>query len=145
MKRIISALVVLCVFAIPAFALSDAEYLRMKKNRDFAEADKELTRVYNEAKDKMSYSAFTELRKSQREWVKTGRDRQARELIRDGETRLNAYTEVTLQRVTFIKNAIGDNSLDNSEDNSSDDSDDSSEDNYSEDNSSDTGKFYEED
>ncbi len=112
MKRIISALVILCVFAIPAFALSDAEYLRMKKNRDFAEADRELTRVYNDAKDKMSFSAFTELRKSQREWLKTGRDRQARELIRDGETRLNAYTEVTLQRVTFIMNAIEDNSLD---------------------------------
>ena len=32
MKRLVSIVAVVLVFAVPAFALSDAEYLRMKKS-----------------------------------------------------------------------------------------------------------------
>jgi len=51
MKRFISIVALVLVFAVPAFALSDAEYLRMKKSStDFAEADKFLSDAYKNVK-----------------------------------------------------------------------------------------------
>ena len=59
-------LAVVALFASSALALSDKEYLRMKKECPaFAKADKELGQVWNEAKKTLSESDFNKLKKQQ--------------------------------------------------------------------------------
>ncbi len=106
MKRLISIFTLIFVFCAPAFALSDAEYLKMKKDPEFAKADRELTRAYNDAKNSMTKSEFSELKNSQRQWISSGRDLYAKKLIREGYSRIEAYTEATLVRVQEIRNEM---------------------------------------
>jgi len=106
MKRLISIFALIFVFCAPAFALSDAEYLKMKKDPEFAKADRELTRAYNDAKNSMTKSEFSELKNSQRQWISSGRDLYAKKLIREGYSRIEAYTEATLVRVQEIRNEM---------------------------------------
>ena len=106
MRPLLKALLLLMVIAIPAEALSDAEYLRFKKDPDFAQADRELTQAYNEAKSSMSRDDFAELREAQREWIEWGRDEHARQLMRHDYTRLEAYTEATRFRTQEIRDAM---------------------------------------
>ncbi|MBR1486872.1 MAG: hypothetical protein IJ597_06420, partial [Synergistaceae bacterium] len=59
MKRLISLAALILILTAPAFALSDSEYLEMKKtNKAFAEADKSLTEAYSKAKGTMPNSDF---------------------------------------------------------------------------------------
>ena len=104
MKRLLTAIVLVMVLCVPAFALSDEEYIRLKRYPAFAEADRSLASAYNDAKDAMNYIDFEELRKSQREWLDSGRDREARRLMRENYSRVEAYTEVTNRRVAYIRN-----------------------------------------
>ena len=99
MKHLMSIVAVVLVFTVPAFALSDAEYLRMKKSSaDFAEADKFLSDAYNNVKNVMPRSEFASIKEEQREWIKSGRDEAAQDFIDDGMTRTEAYTKVTEMR-----------------------------------------------
>lgn len=55
------------MFAVSALALSDAEYLKMKKSSaDFAEADKFLSDAYNNVKNVMPHSEFANIKEEQR-------------------------------------------------------------------------------
>ena len=99
MKRLISVLTLIFLLAAPAFALSDSEYLKMKRNnRDFARADRALTRVWKNLKEELDPEAFDLLQKNQREWIKTGRDNQAKAYIKEGYSRVEAYTMATNDR-----------------------------------------------
>ena len=99
MKRLMSIIAVVLVFTVPAFALSDAEYLRMKKSSaDFAEADEFLTDAYNNVKSVMSRSDFASIKEEQREWIKSGRDKAARAFMREGYSKMEAYTKATEER-----------------------------------------------
>ena len=104
MKRLISIIVIIFICTMPAFALSDSEYLKMKKDPEFAKADRELTRAYNDAKDRMTKSEFSNLKDSQRQWIASGRDNHAKKLIREGYSRIEAYTEATFARAQEIRN-----------------------------------------
>ncbi|MBQ7168781.1 MAG: DUF1311 domain-containing protein [Synergistaceae bacterium] len=106
MKRLISVLAVMMVLCVPAFALSDSEYLRMKKNSDFARADRELTKAYNEAKSVMSRSDFEAFKKDQRDWIARDRDVRAETFMEDGYSRVEAYTMATLERAEGIRARI---------------------------------------
>ena len=106
MKRILAALTLILVLSVPAYALSDEEYIRLKRFPAFAEADRELTRAYNAAKNSMTDSDFEELRASQREWLDSTRDREARRLMREDYSRVEAYTEVTRRRAAYIRQAV---------------------------------------
>ena len=106
MKRFISIIALIFVFAVPAFALTDAEYLKMKKDPDFAAADRELTSAYNDAKNKMTKSEFSKLKNLQRQWIASGRDQHAKNLIREGYSKIEAYTEATLARAQEIRNEL---------------------------------------
>ena len=106
MKRLLTAVILVMVLCVPAFALSDEEYIRLKRSPAFAEADRSLASAYNDAKDAMNYTDFEELRESQREWIDSGRDREARRLMREDYSRVEAYTEVTNRRVAYIRNEI---------------------------------------
>ena len=110
MKRLLAALTLILALYVPAHALSDEDYIRLKRYPAFAEADRELTQAYNKAKESMTYADFQELRESQREWIESGRDREARRLMREEYTRVEAYTEVTRNRAAYIRREISEHS-----------------------------------
>ena len=103
MKRFIAVAAVMCVLAVPAFALSDAEYSRMMKDPGFARADAELNAAYSAAKEVMSKEDFADFRKDQREWLASGRDKTAKIFLDSGYSRVEAYTKSTLNRAEGIR------------------------------------------
>ena len=100
MKRLFSIFALLLVFCAPAFALSDAEYLKWKKNsREFREADKSMSESYNSCKKILPSSDFKAIHDEQIEWIKLGRDERAKEIMDDkGCSCLEAYTKATEER-----------------------------------------------
>ncbi|MBQ7193560.1 MAG: DUF1311 domain-containing protein [Synergistaceae bacterium] len=99
MKRFISALLLIVLMSVPAVALTDSEYLRMRKSSsDFARADKRLNQVWSSLKKSLPKSVFSQLEKSQAEWVRTGRDDEASAYMEDGYSRMEAYTMATSAR-----------------------------------------------
>ena len=103
MKRLISIVAIIFIYSVPAFALSDAEYLKMKKDPEFAKADRELTRAYNQAKKSMSKEDFADFREDQRQWIARDRDVRAKTFMEDGYSKVEAYTEATLERARGIR------------------------------------------
>ena len=105
MKRIVSVLALLLLMVSPSFALSDSEYLRMRRNSvAFARADKKLNRVWSQLKKSLPRSVFTELDKVQREWITSGRDTEAEQFMDEGYSRVEAYTMVTNDRADSLPN-----------------------------------------
>ena len=49
---------------------------------------------------------FKKLTAEQREWVKKGRDEEAKALISSGLTKTQAYTEATMDRILYVNNVI---------------------------------------
>lgn len=99
-KKFYAALVLLLMFcSVSAFALSNSEYRSMMKNSDFARADKELNNVWKRLTKLLSGSALEQIKSEQREWVSSGRDFKAEELIDEDYSRVEAYTEAVNQRV----------------------------------------------
>ena len=95
------------LFAASALALSDAEYRRMKQDSPaFAKADRELTQAWNEAKRALGKSGFDRLKKEQREWIVSGRDERAEELMDGGMSRSEAYAAATTERVREIRGSL---------------------------------------
>lgn len=96
--------------------LTDKEYKQMLKNPDFAEADKALNKTYRNAKNSLSESEFTALKKDQSSWIKRGRDNEAKSLM-STMSRVEAYTSVTNSRAEYINQIVdGSTSLDTAED-----------------------------
>ena len=107
MKRLFATLTLVFMFCVPAFALSDAEFLKMKKDSDFREADKDLNRVYKEAQNSMAKSDFEKIKSQQTKWIKSGRDEAAKKLLKQGHySKTEAYTEATRQRAREIYGQI---------------------------------------
>ena len=103
MKRIFIALVLVLAVSTSAFALSDAEYRRLKRtSSEFRQADNELAAVWKELKESLSSKVFAELQKSQREWIRKGRDDAARKYIREGYSRAEAYAMATNDRAELL-------------------------------------------
>lgn len=107
MKKIFVVLALVLAFVGTAFALSDAEYLSLKKsNADFARADKRLTQVYGKLKDALSKKDFADLKDEQLDWIKSERDDEAEELIHKGYSRAEAYTMVTNDRADYLEELL---------------------------------------
>lgn len=103
MKRLISALLLLALLAGSAAALTDKEYLRLKKeDGSFSQADDRLNELWKELKSMMSTEDFKALQKENSTWLKTGRDEAAKSFINDGLDKDTAYAEATWQRVTYL-------------------------------------------
>ena len=103
MKKILSVLALLILISAPAFALSDAEYLKMKRSsQSFARADRKLTNTWNKLKKSLPDYAFQELQKNQRQWIKKDRDNEAKKYIKEGYTRTEAYTLATNDRANKL-------------------------------------------
>ncbi|MDY6400632.1 MAG: hypothetical protein SPL10_06930 [Synergistales bacterium] len=115
MKKLISVIALLVLMAAPSFALSDAEYLKMKKNsQSFARADRKLTNTWNKLKKSLPEFVFKELQKFQSTWVKKGRDDDAKNYIKEGYSRTEAYTMATNDRANALPE-IAQNLMNNSE------------------------------
>jgi len=103
MKKFLSVLALLILISAPAFALSDAEYLKMKRNnQSFARADRKLTNTWNKLKKSLPDYVFEELQKDQRQWIKKGRDDAAKSYIKEGYSRVEAYTLATNDRANKL-------------------------------------------
>jgi uncharacterized protein YecT (DUF1311 family) len=107
MKKIFAAIVMVLVMAGSVFALSDAEYLTLKKsNTDFARADNRLTQVYGKLKATLSEKKFAEIKDEQLEWIESGRDHEARALMNGGYSRAEAYTMATSDRADYLQKIL---------------------------------------
>ena len=74
MRRIFIAVLLLLV-AVPALALTETEYTRMRRNSAaFARANRRLSQVWTSLRRELPKNVFTELRARQREWLSSGRD-----------------------------------------------------------------------
>ena len=93
----------LCLGALagPAAGLSDAEYREMMKDSDFARADGALNETWSRILKEggLSKAGIKALKADQAEWVRKGRDAEARRYMTDdGYTALEAYTTETVRR-----------------------------------------------
>ena len=88
-----------------ASALSDKEYRQLIKNQSFSDADKALNEAWTNAKNSLSEKDFNALKKSQTRWIKSGRDNEARQLLKK-LSRVQAYTLVTNSRADYINNYV---------------------------------------
>lgn len=102
MKKFL-VIVVCLFFTNTAFALSDAEYLQMKKNSpEYARAEAKLQNLWNGLKNSMPRSAYRLLLDEQREWIRRRRDKAANEYIQRGYSRIEAYTMATNDRTDYL-------------------------------------------
>ena len=96
----------LCLGALagPAAGLSDAEYREMMKDRGFAEADRGLNEVWSRLLKEggLSKAGIKALKADQAEWVRKGRDTQARLIMENGYAALEAYTTATGMRTEAL-------------------------------------------
>ena len=103
MKRLLAAVLVL-LLSVPSFALSDAEYLRMRKSSaDFARADKRLSTVWTNLKKSLPKNVFTRLQAEQREWIESERDKAAEKYMTRGRDRDEAYALATNRRIEELE------------------------------------------
>lgn len=103
MKRLISALALMIMLSVPAMALSDSEYLRLKKsNADFARADRKLAQVWKRLSDKLPGYVYRYLREEQRDWIASGRDADAERYMSEGYSKAEAYTMATNDRADYL-------------------------------------------
>ena len=96
----------LCLGALagPAAGLSDAEYREMMKDSDFARADRALNEEWSRLLKEggLSKAGIKALKADQAEWVRKGRDVQAKLIMESGYTALEAYTAVTGMRTDAL-------------------------------------------
>lgn len=104
MKRIISALMLVVLFAGSAFALSDAKYREFMKDPAFAKADRRLNTVWKKLKKELPDWAFEILQDEQSQWVSSWRDMWAKEYMDENKKLkpVKAYTRVTNERAEFL-------------------------------------------
>ncbi|MBQ3396039.1 MAG: DUF1311 domain-containing protein [Synergistaceae bacterium] len=105
MTRKIFALMIILVilFSSCAYALSDSEYKELLKNKEFAEAEKELNAVWAKLKKELPKNAFELLQADQRQWLGRERDDNAKALIdENGMSKAEAYTSETQNRAEFL-------------------------------------------
>ena len=102
MRRIFIAVLLLLV-AVPALALTETEYTRMRRNSAaFARANRRLSQVWTSLRRELPKNVFTELRARQREWLSSGRDEAAERYMDEGYSRVQAYTMATSDRADVL-------------------------------------------
>ena len=105
--RIISVIIAICLLASTAFALTDRDYKVLMKDKKFAAADRALNAKFKEAKRLLSKKAFARVRNAQSEWIKEGRDAEAKAWMEeDGLSFVDAYTKATREQTKTLENWI---------------------------------------
>lgn len=102
MRELIAILVIL--IAAPLYALTEAEYENLIRTWPaFAKADRELGEAWKANTNSLNKNDKDYILKNQREWIKSGRNQDARELMADGTSQRCAYLLATMQRTAFLK------------------------------------------
>lgn len=105
--RIISIFIAVCLLASTAFALTDRDYKVLMKDKKFAAADREMNRVYREAKRILSKKSFARIRKAQSEWIKEGRDVEAKAWMEEDDLSfVDAYAKATREQTKILEKWI---------------------------------------
>ena len=106
MKKIFFLLLAIMIYFLSfgtSFALSDEDYLRMKRdNPEYARAEQNLTRVWNELKSSMPKDKYYILLQEQRDWIRSERDAFAAGYMKQGYSRVEAYTMATNDRADYL-------------------------------------------
>ena len=108
MRKFLASLCWVGILAGSALALTGAEYREMLKDPGFVAADKALNQAWAEAKKVMPKAAFEALKKEQGAWVAKGRDKEAKEFMKNGMEAPKAYALVTEMRMRAIQTAAED-------------------------------------
>ena len=105
--RILAAAALALVIAQPGFALGDAEHKTMlAQSQEYREADEGLNGAWKEAKKMLPADEYKKLLADQGRWVKTGRDAEAKAQIDAGTSKVDAYANVTMDRIRYVNNVI---------------------------------------
>ena len=104
-RKLIGALILVLVLCGIAFALTDKEYRSMiRGSSEFAHADSELNKIWDILKDDLTGREFEKEKRLQSQWIKSGRDKYAKELLKTGEySREEAYAAATWARVNELR------------------------------------------
>ena len=90
--------------------LSDDEYRDFMTYSDFAAAENEMTRVWNEVKDRAYGTRYDELLKGQKAWINKRRDRMATQIYNNagsnGLPKRECYLRATQQRTQELRGAL---------------------------------------
>ena len=104
---ILAAAALALVIAQPGFALGDAEHKTMlAQSQEYREADEGLNGAWKEAKKMLPADEYKKLLADQAQWVKTGRDAGAKAQIDAGTSKVDAYANVTMDRIRYVNNVI---------------------------------------
>ena len=105
--RILAAAALALVMVQPGFALGDAEHKAMlAQSQAYREADEGLNGAWKEAKKMLPADEYKKLLADQGQWVKTGRDAEAKAQIDAGTSKVDAYANVTMDRIRYVNNVI---------------------------------------
>lgn len=87
-----------------SFSISDKEYNQfINASQDFANTDKNLMQIWKQLKQTLPQEQYQNLLKEQKNWLKN-RDNLANQLINKGNSRINAYTIITKNRIAELQN-----------------------------------------
>lgn len=93
-----------------AFAITDTEYEILKENSpEFAEADKQLGLVWKTVKSSLNEESQKTLLSTQRDWIKSGWDIDAKKLMDEGLSRTKAYTKACENRAEYLQRLVDGN------------------------------------
>lgn len=102
MKRLLAAITLVFLLAVPSFATTNEEYGELMSNEAFARADRRLNRVYTDLKRSVSKAVWRVLSDEQKNWVDWGRDDDAEAYMDEGYSRTRAYTKATNDRADYL-------------------------------------------
>ena len=107
LKIFLLVFLLVTLLASTAAALSDKDYKLLLKDPAFAKADKELNKTWKETRKILAgdKDALERVRKAHMEWVKTGRDEEAK-LWREQEglSWAESYTRATIEQTKALEN-----------------------------------------
>lgn len=99
MKILAIVVCAISLFAVDANALTEQEYQNLTEVPHFKQADRDLSKAWNDVYSKLSGEYKKMVLSDQRKWVKNGRDRIAEEIMKDGVSFEEAYTIATYLRI----------------------------------------------
>lgn len=106
MKKFFAVLVLILISSV-SYALTEEEYNELMKDSAFSAADREMNQALSSARKTLPKEDYDSLRNTQREWVRTGRDEEAEDLIdMNGYSKARAYTVATQNRTAEIRSII---------------------------------------
>lgn len=96
MQRLIAFIILALFAASPAFAMSEKDFNTLyNTSEEFRQADKILNTTWKQVNSNIDEGARKHLLQMQRDWLKSGRDDEARSYMKMGYNRDCAYAKAT--------------------------------------------------